>query len=521
MKTNSDLFRRVKTVLLTLALALPLSGWAQFNYTINNGAVTITKYTGSGGNVVIPATISGFPVKSIGTNAFDTLNLPSSLTGVTIPNSVTNIGSYAFYYCYNVTNISIGTGVTTIGDGAFYNCTKLKSLTLPNSATDLGYSLFYYCSALTNVTLPTGLTRIPLGLFFDCQSLPGVAIPAGVTSIEGQAFQGCSSLLNVAIPDNVTNIGYQAFQFCQTMTNVIIPNSVTTIGEAAFNACYALPSVTIPASVTNLGNQVFWYSTSLTNILVNGLNPTYSSVDGVLFNKTATTLIQYPGGRAGGYAVPTSVTNIPEYGFYYCPYLASVTLPAGLTAIRDNTFWYAAALTNVIIPDSVSSIGYAAFTGCSSLTSVTIPGSVTNISQSAFAPCYPLQQVYFLGNAPTVDGVNGTNDNSVFNASQIGTVYYPPGATGWGATFGSWPTAVGTYQRQPRIINSGQGFGVNSNKFNFNISWAPNASVVVEASTNLVNWNAIATNLLATGTNAFADANWTNYSKRFYRVHSY
>jgi hypothetical protein len=117
-----------------------------------------------------------------------------------------------------------------------------------------------------------------------------------------------------------------------------------------------------------------------------------------------------------------------------------------------------------------------------------------------------------------VNGGAGSADSTVFSG-ESGTVYYLPGTTGWGATFGGWPTAQ-WYQPQPQILASGPGFGVQGNRFQFTISWATNTSVVVLASTNLLNWTPVITNALVNGTNAFADATWTNYPRRFYRVRS-
>jgi len=169
-----------------------------------------------------------------------------------------------------------------------------------------------------------------------------------------------------------------------------------------------------------------------------------------------------------------------------------------------------------MFPKGVISIGISAFSYCSALVSVTIPNSVTNIGFSAFLKCTNLHQAYFQGNAPSVNGVSGSVNNTVFQG-ETGTVYYVPGTSGWGATFGGWPTA-GWYQPQPQILGSGYGLGVGGNGFGFAISWATNTSVVVEASTNLQNWTSLVTNTLVNGTNLFSDSAYTNYPQRFYRV---
>jgi len=117
-----------------------------------------------------------------------------------------------------------------------------------------------------------------------------------------------------------------------------------------------------------------------------------------------------------------------------------------------------------------------------------------------------------------VDGVAGSADGSVLYGD-TGTVYYLPGTSGWGSSFGGWPTAQ-WYQPQPKIISSSRGTGVQGNGFQFTVGWATNTAVVVEASTNLHNWTPVSTNTLVNGTNYFSDASFTNYPQRFYRVRS-
>jgi hypothetical protein len=329
-------------LLLLLLLGLPAVVQAQFNFTTNNGAITITGYTGFSDYVVIPAATNGYPVTSIGDYTFE---YDFTIISVIIPNSVTSIGDSTFLDC-GMTIVSIPNSVTNIGPGAFSNCHSLTNVTIPNSVNNIGDSVFYACESLTSVT----------------------------------------------IPDSVTNIGDSAFGYCPSLTSVTIPNSVTSIGDQAFFQCYGLPSVTIPASVTTIGDSVFNSCISLTNINVDAANPAYSSLGGVLFDKAHATLLEFPGDLGGSYTIPNSVISIGDQAFYYCTGLTNVTIPGSVTNIVVGAFEFS-GLTSVTILYGVPNIGNGAFENCYNLTSVTIPNSVTSIGAQAFFQCYPLTSV--------------------------------------------------------------------------------------------------------------------------------
>ena len=154
----------------------------------------------------------------------------------------------------------------------------------------------------------------------------------------------------------------------------------------------------------------------------------------------------------------------------------------------------------------VTSIGDMAFYQRTNLTNVTIPDSVTSISNYAFSSCTSLTGVYFQGNAPSV----GTD---VFFFDNKATVYYLPGTTGWGATFGGRPAALW----KPQVLTSDASFGVRTNQFGFNITWASGWVVVVEACTDLANpiWSPVGTNTLPGGSSYFSDPEWTKLSRPF------
>ena len=177
------------------------------------------------------------------------IKCPEGKTGsITIPNSVTSIGSRAFSRCTGLTSVTIPNSVTSIGDWAFYGCSGLTSVTIPNSVTSIGEEAFQYCSGLTSVTIPNSVTSIGLGAFDGCTRLTSVTIPNSVTSIGEEAFYECTGLISVTIPNSVTSIGGLAFYGCSGLTSVTIPNSVTSIGDYAFDGCTGLTSMTVEAT---------------------------------------------------------------------------------------------------------------------------------------------------------------------------------------------------------------------------------------------------------------------------------
>jgi hypothetical protein len=234
-------------------------------------------------------------------------------------------------------------------------------------------------------------------------------------------------------------------------------------------------------------------------------------LDGVLFDKDQTTLIQCPAGKIGSYSIPNGVTNFDGAPFGGCNGLTNVTIPNGVTSIVSGMFEFCYSLTTVNMPNSITSIGDYAFYTCVGLTSIIIPNGVTSIGDEAFGECN-LSTIYFLGNAP-----QDYSDN-IFDDDPFGTVYYLPGTTGWGSRLEFFRTVLWI----PQVQTADASFGVQSNEFGFTTTWTSNMVVVVEACTNLANpiWSPVATNTLSGDSFYFSDPEWTNYLSRFYRVSS-
>ena len=203
-------------VLSLLPVGASAADAADLRYTIADGAVTITGCDPARGELVIPASVEGYPVKAIGASAFDGC---AYLTSVVIPEGVTSIGTRAFASCERMERISLPTTLRSIGTGAFLTCVSLKSISLPD-----------------------GLKTLSPYAFSVCESLEAVAIPDGVTAIEHDSFYGCG-LKKVTIPSGVVTVGAQAFSACRRLAEVEIKSTATKLEDDAFSNCGSLRHV--------------------------------------------------------------------------------------------------------------------------------------------------------------------------------------------------------------------------------------------------------------------------------------
>jgi len=284
--TNDGAFRAGADMTFTTWDSILIDGQL-FTYWKDNGAITIIAYNGPGGAVVVPGTINGLSVTTIGPEAFAS----SAVTNVTIPNSVTNIGPAAFadsalpavtipssvttigpsaFAGSALTNIAIPNSVTSIASGAFHDCYSLASVTIPGSVTDIGGAAFGYCSRLTSVTIPGSVTNIEGGAFSFCGGLTNVSIGNGVRTLGSMAFVGCANLTSVVIPDSVVTIEDGGplvvsapgglFTGCTSLTNVTVGKGLTYLGYAAFYVCPNLVSVFFRGNAPTLGQDAFGHS---------------------------------------------------------------------------------------------------------------------------------------------------------------------------------------------------------------------------------------------------------------------
>ena len=381
----------------------------------------------------------------------------SSLTSITIPNSVTSIGNYAFYDCSSLSSLTIPNSVTSIGNGAFEYCSLLRSVTIGNSVTSIGSSAFEGCSALTSITIPNSVTSIGNGAFEYCSLLRSVTIGNSVTSIEDEVFYNCSSLTSITIPNSVTSIGNYAFYNCSALTSITIPESVTSIGSNAFSNCSSLTSVTCKATTPPTTGSFAFNNVSKSIPVYVPCKCVYIyqiSSEWRAFNNIQEALAEFSitlhtsNNKMGTVEVNSNtlcngatITATPKIGYQFItwsdgntdnPRKLELTQDTTLVAefaqsfsgqCGDNLYWsydegsktisisgtgnmydytpttqpwilFKEELKEVAIANTATSLGKSAFAGSIRLAKVEIGANVENIADSVFAGCNRLYHVY-------------------------------------------------------------------------------------------------------------------------------
>lgn len=460
-------------------------------------------------------------VTSIGGNTFYGC---TGLTNITIPASITSLGMNAFYDCTNLVSIyfegnapTAGANVFGLVPGTVYITYTATGFSTPPATWEGLVTSYYgytpesaftfngvdtitrYTGTFAEISIPPTIGGLPVLILgsnsFSSRNMARVIIPDSVTIIGSSAFESCASLSSISfgtglttirdsafrftaltdlvIPDSVTSIGNNSVRQCTSLVSATIGSRVATIGSNAFGGCTSLQNITIPSSVSNLGSgeNVFDNCTSMTAINVDVGNATYSSIDGVLFNKLQTMLITCPSGRTGSYTIPNGVTGLGPYAFYTCGRLSSVSfsnsvtslgfgdssfvgctalmnifvdgsnpvysdnegvlfnklqttlalypagrtgnyvIPNGVTALANSSF-RESKLTGVTIPNGVTSIGTYSFSG-SSIVGVVIPVGITTISAYSFSACLALTSITMPSSVTTIGAFAFSGDSSL------------------------------------------------------------------------------------------------------------
>ncbi len=346
---------------------------------LSNGTIQITGYVEGITSAVIPETISGRTVTAIGNSAFEGC---TTLTDITLPDTLSIIKSFAFDGCTALESIVIPDSVITIGSGALQNCTALTSVTLGKNVKYLYRWAFANDTALESVNIPESVIYADSYVFYNTPWLAAQQAEDPVVVINGNLIDASAVTGDLVIPEGVTRITSDAISNNKAITSVSIPASVTKIEADAFASTSALSSITVDAANTH-----------------------YKSVNGVLLSKDGTTMLHYPQNNTE-FVIPDTVTAIPDDAFNGYETMTSIVIPDSVTSIGNGAFSFCTALESITIPDSVTAIGdhnaeedpetgeaNGTFHYCQALSEVTLPAGLTRIEANTFYCCEALTEI--------------------------------------------------------------------------------------------------------------------------------
>lgn len=298
-----------------------------FSFSVNEeaGEVTILRLLENYAVVKVPDTLHGCPVTKVGEHAFSG---SARLQRVILPDTVTDVGSYAFTDCNELTDVQMK-GVTTIGVSAFEN------------------------TKLCNVVLPKGVTQVGKRAFANCLHLYSFTAPASLAEIPEEMFAGSRFLKTVVLPEGVTTIGSKAFSGVTTLKEIKLPATLTTVGVNPFVGCTGLTSIKVAADNTALKEE-----------------------NGALIRLEDACLVSYAAGlKAGSYTVPADVKVVGVAAFSQSLNLKSVVVPESVEKLSDYAFWYCTSLKTIVVPEGVA-VHSTAFSECYALVDAALPAGV-------------------------------------------------------------------------------------------------------------------------------------------------
>lgn len=436
--------------------------WLSLTYTKVSGG-----YEVSGTNeedltkVVIPDTYKGYPVISVGRNAFkDNTNIKE----VSIGNNVTTLNAYCFSGT-SLTSITLPDSVTTLNGSVFIN-TPLETFIAGSGLKSIGGDCFMYCYSLSDVQLNEGLTTIGEYAFDNCTSLKEIVIPNTVTTIGSYGFRGCTSLTDITLSNSLTAINNYTFGYCTSLENIEMGDQITSIRSYAFSNCYSLKEFTFPRGITVLSNSIFDYSyssyvsdvdftlyipstlTFITSKIFYWSSQSYfkslnvyvehtskpSGYSSWLDETCANTTITY--GQLGPTTEESNFTFAKINGgvkvMSYTGSDTSVTIPetlGGLPVIEVASYFTSTSkIKNLVLPNTLLKINTYAFFNISSIKNLYIPSSVTAFGSGIAYHAYDVS--LFMGHS--AKGESWPND-WVDSSMKI---YW--GAEGIGATSGDY-----------------------------------------------------------------------------------
>lgn len=440
-------------MLLGMCMLVPAASAAEtadgLVYEETSGEITITGYTGVGGEVEIPAEIAGKPVTEIAQQAFYATSFPAALkiTKITIPNSVKTMGSAVFFGCSSLQEVVLPEGVSIPSTlSLFKDCTALKNITIPKNVTEIGIFMFQNCSSLTNVTFSPNnqISTVGTRAFQNCVLLSEIILPEKLHLIKTQAFANCTSLSEIILPENLEKIDSLAFENCTNLTDITIHDKITLIADNAFDNI-PKEQLTIHGIAGSYANTFATTNGYAFEPIQQGgdLITTYlqakideaKGLDPALYTKESyanlLTAIAHAEQVLEEATEQTQIDNeiaalqgvidaLDPFAFRY----QEIAGGAEIAITGFNNLGGAAEIPAEIDGKPVTSIAEGAFEDVL-ITSVSIPGSVKTIENAAFKRCSQLQTAVFADGSALVS----IGDNAFESCQKLSGLQLPVGVT--------------------------------------------------------------------------------------------
>ena len=418
-----------------------------FYFSVNGSTASIVGCTTTSLAITLPTELGGYIVTSVG---FKGMANCTTLTSVTIPSTIFELGEYSFYGCTGITTITIPStvliigdyafgnctslhtvtlaeGIEHIGDFSFYNCTELFEIVVPDSITYLGSYCFYNCTSLTSATIGILVEDINSHAFYNCTSLSSVTIGTSVKTIGDFAFYNCA-LSRITTPSSLISIGEYSFAYNRTLNRITLRNNLEIIGEGAFYYCVNLANISLPEKITQINNYAFAYCTSLSTFnhtssftRIGAFSFLNTSLNEFAFDETLMFIGEaaFKNTLLTSVYLPDSIDYIGGDAFANCKYLKNLSIPdrvsyVGTYAFENNNkldviiryvsgivtdkMFYGSTIYSVTIEEGITIIGNGVFQNCYNLLSVSLPTSLLKIDDYAFSRCISLKSIYIKEN---------------------------------------------------------------------------------------------------------------------------
>ena len=391
------------------ARTLSRGGVVLNNVTADGINLTIGANSGLSGRLDLSGKISGgYMITAIGDGAFKNC---ASLTGLTLPDSLTYIGGNAFESCSGPEQVSLPDGLSAIGEEAFKDCAALKNIILPDSLSQIGRGAFAWCEKLESITLPRAVEKLEKETFYGCSSLKTANLPQNLSRIGESAFGLCFSLEKAEIPAGTKSVGKAAFYKCSSLKTVSLPRGLEEIGDSAFLGCTSLTAIGLPDSLRVIADQTFADCTSLKSISL----PENLAEIGIGAFRSCHSLAAID--------LPQTVTSLGNGAFEGCSSLKTISLPRGLMFLPDWAFYRCSGLQTINLPSGLMAAGSYALGDCVSLKTVTLPDTFAIMADDTFAGCRRLTDVTCLAQQPPQ--VIECSSTDIFAASDIKKISVP------------------------------------------------------------------------------------------------